>query len=102
MNHDHEPLATLSPTRLQVELYRVVQDEPWGPCEAPVTVPRAHLEALLKYVEKLEDVRNVAVRIRELLDRHPRPSLPNAGFNEDAEIAKKLREALDKSNPDVP
>jgi hypothetical protein len=39
-------------------------------------------------------------RIQELLDKHPRPSLPNASFDEDADIYKKLKAALDHSNPD--
>lgn len=100
MKNDHQPLESISPTRLQVELWRVVQDEPWGPCEAPITIPKAHLEALLRYIERLEDVRLLAVSIRELLDKHPRPSLPNASFTEDANLVEQLRTALALSDPD--
>lgn len=52
--HTHEPLDAMTPTRLQVEVWRAL-DEPWGASEDElVQVPKQHLYALLQYISALE------------------------------------------------
>jgi hypothetical protein len=55
LTHVHENLKKMTPTRLQVELWRVVDGEPWGNSDGRmVSVPAAHLKALLTYAANLE------------------------------------------------